>query len=443
MSNTSFVVSSSSPSTPSPSSSASSGGATMKLHVGATPWVPPHTDPEAGTATHLSSTAAAGISGSSAAFPSREREGGGDKPTATGQSNKTVLCGALLELGYCPAMVMGAGCDAAHSLDELDPVAQRQLGALLTSSSSTTLLPPPPPPPPHPPHYAVLAEGGLGGEGPGPSLRKLGPRHQQLLQNPPMKGEGVAPPSPPASQSSESSNSSSGGGGGVTSTSFTVVGSGGGTLHTQQQQQQQQQHPPPLPPPCSSSSATAQHPQMSPFLKAQMFYSKNATRPSLPRRCQYPHATPGTYYDILNVKRNATTANIEERYALWRGEGYKKACGIDHARADTLDRLIVDAKTVLGSDKLREEYDALLRAHEDQPTQPQVHSFSAPSSSSASCGAPAASTSFVSLGKQQQQQQPLGGGEESKGGADKSQQQQQLAAPFLVVKSLFSSDVWS
>jgi hypothetical protein len=100
--------------------------------------------------------------------------------------------------------------------------------------------------------------------------------------------------------------------------------------------------------------------QPSPFIKSQMYYSQSASKVTLPDRCRYPHATPGTYYDYLNVKRSATKEDICAKYKQWRDEGYRKACALDAEKADAMDRLIVDAKNILSSDTMRAAYDALL-----------------------------------------------------------------------------------
>ena len=113
----------------------------------------------------------------------------------------------------------------------------------------------------------------------------------------------------------------------------------------------------------SSSSASAQD---SPTL-ASVTPAAGVTQPrkisiGLPQRCQYPHAVPGTYYDFINVKRKCLTEDVEEAYRKWRSVGYKAAKTIDPAKADAMDRLIVDAKNVLSNPSIRAEYDASLPA---------------------------------------------------------------------------------
>jgi hypothetical protein len=110
----------------------------------------------------------------------------------------------------------------------------------------------------------------------------------------------------------------------------------------------------------SSASSTSSHNsgQDSPTLAA-VAPSAPLKRVSvgLPARCQYPHAVPGTFYDFINVKRKCLTADVEEAYRRWRTAGYKAAKAIDPAKADAMDRLIVDAKNVLSNPSIRAEYD--------------------------------------------------------------------------------------
>lgn len=87
-------------------------------------------------------------------------------------------------------------------------------------------------------------------------------------------------------------------------------------------------------------------------------------RVTLPARCHYPHAIGGTYYDYLNVKRHCAPKDIEASYRSWRGNGYKAAKAIDQTKADAMDRLVVEARLVLGNPTMRAEYDALLPLEE-------------------------------------------------------------------------------
>lgn len=81
---------------------------------------------------------------------------------------------------------------------------------------------------------------------------------------------------------------------------------------------------------------------------------------TLPARCHYPHAIPGSYYDHLNLKRTCTKADIEKSYQKWRDQGYRHVKAVDALKADTLDRIIVDANNVLSNDEFRRAYDAML-----------------------------------------------------------------------------------
>ena len=106
---------------------------------------------------------------------------------------------------------------------------------------------------------------------------------------------------------------------------------------------------------------------------------------ALPQRCFYPHAVPGTYYQHLNVKTTCTKTDIERSYKRWRVEGYKKVKSIDPAKADALDRLIVDAKNVLCNEVMRKEYDAMIPSqaahkskHPAAPTPPTAAPKSLP-----------------------------------------------------------------
>lgn len=87
-------------------------------------------------------------------------------------------------------------------------------------------------------------------------------------------------------------------------------------------------------------------------------------RVTLPSRCHYPHAIGGTYYDYLNLKRQCTAKDIEASYRSWRTTGYKAAKAIDQGKADSMDRLVVEARLVLGNPTMRTEYDALLPLEE-------------------------------------------------------------------------------
>lgn len=82
---------------------------------------------------------------------------------------------------------------------------------------------------------------------------------------------------------------------------------------------------------------------------------------TLPQRCIPPHTSaPGSYYEHLNVKRTATRADIDAAYRRWRNGGYRKAQSIDPVRADTLDRVIIEATLVLSNEGFRTQYDNYL-----------------------------------------------------------------------------------
>ena len=127
-------------------------------------------------------------------------------------------------------------------------------------------------------------------------------------------------------------------------------------------QQKRQTHPTGGGGHLSSSASSSSSSQDSPTLAADPVPAVPLRRISigLPPRCQYPHPVPGTLYDFMNVKRKCRTEDVEEAYRRWRTTGYKAAKGIDPAKADAMDRLIVDAKNVLGNPSIRAEYDSLL-----------------------------------------------------------------------------------
>lgn len=114
-------------------------------------------------------------------------------------------------------------------------------------------------------------------------------------------------------------------------------------------------------------------------------------RVRLPARCRYPHQVPGTYYDHLNVKRNASPEAIEEAYRTWRSVGYKTAKALDPAKADAMDRLVVDAKNVLSNVVMRREYDVQLPAQTTPINSPSKVIVKTPSTP---CNTAAASTTI-------------------------------------------------
>ncbi|CCW64774.1 unnamed protein product [Phytomonas sp. EM1] len=81
----------------------------------------------------------------------------------------------------------------------------------------------------------------------------------------------------------------------------------------------------------------------------------------LPARCHYPHSNiTGTYYDILGVDHNAVQADIVDKFCAWQREGYKQMRLVDPSGAEARDRLIVEARNVLGHSVLRAQYDRSL-----------------------------------------------------------------------------------
>lgn len=99
----------------------------------------------------------------------------------------------------------------------------------------------------------------------------------------------------------------------------------------------------------------------------QLSISDEPIRVHLPARCRYPHAVSGTYYDHLNISRTASQETIEEAYRQWRSTGYRAAKSVDIAKADAIDRLVVDAKNVLGNPIMRVEYDGQLPSASSTP----------------------------------------------------------------------------
>ncbi|KAK7198241.1 hypothetical protein NESM_000781100 [Novymonas esmeraldas] len=98
----------------------------------------------------------------------------------------------------------------------------------------------------------------------------------------------------------------------------------------------------------------------------------------LPLRCRYPHSTiPGTYYDVLALPRDAGHGDIIAKYRAWQKDGFKRMRLVDPVGAEAVDRVIVEARNVLGNPSLRAAYDQQLPLPPSkQPT----------SLSTASCG---------------------------------------------------------
>ncbi|KAG5466065.1 hypothetical protein LSCM4_01202 [Leishmania orientalis] len=104
----------------------------------------------------------------------------------------------------------------------------------------------------------------------------------------------------------------------------------------------------------------------------------------LPLRCRYPHRSiPGTYYDVLALPRDALLGDIIAKYRAWQKDGFKRMRQVDPVGAEAVDRMIVEARNVLGNPILRAAYDQQL------PSAPlKQQSWAA-----ASCGAGLTSTS--------------------------------------------------
>lgn len=332
---------------------------------------------------------------------------------------RAALCPSFMTAGSC----VDSQCPYAHSVDELDSNGQMNLMAMLSGGMGS--------PAGGWGAQAHMGSGGWGGQnrygggrhggggshnvstsqsfqddsldevaGPAPTVRRLpgAPRTNGRTNGTPASAshntsgsslQPACPPSPGHSDSDEISTVSN-----VSGTDGLTASSHAGSANTSsippqvQGQQQQQQQP-------GQMMHEARHPQQagnygphtSPFIKSQMYYSQSANKVTLPERCRYPHATPGTYYDYLNVKRCVTRVEIEKKYQQWRDDGYKKAMCIDQDRADAMDRLIVDAKNVLCSDKMRLEYDAML-PKSAQVSQPFTDQAVSPSQASAQAKAP-------------------------------------------------------
>ncbi|GET92539.1 hypothetical protein, conserved [Leishmania tarentolae] len=104
----------------------------------------------------------------------------------------------------------------------------------------------------------------------------------------------------------------------------------------------------------------------------------------LPLRCRYPHRSiPGTYYDVLALPRDASHDDIITKYRLWQKDGFKRMRQVDPVGAEAVDRMIVEARNVLGNPILRCAYDQQLPS---VPTKQQLWT-------AASCSAGLTSTS--------------------------------------------------
>jgi curved DNA-binding protein CbpA len=82
--------------------------------------------------------------------------------------------------------------------------------------------------------------------------------------------------------------------------------------------------------------------------------------PILPPRFYYPHVIPGTYYDFLNVRPNASVEEVEESVQWWELVGYPNASEADPERADKIHRLVMEAAIIITNATLRAQYDLTL-----------------------------------------------------------------------------------
>ncbi|KAG5492448.1 hypothetical protein JKF63_01026 [Porcisia hertigi] len=82
---------------------------------------------------------------------------------------------------------------------------------------------------------------------------------------------------------------------------------------------------------------------------------------TLPLRCRYPHSSiPGTYYDVLALPRDAPHSDIIAKYRAWQRGGFKRMRQVDPVGAEAVDRIIVEARNVLGNPILRAAYNQQL-----------------------------------------------------------------------------------
>lgn len=82
--------------------------------------------------------------------------------------------------------------------------------------------------------------------------------------------------------------------------------------------------------------------------------------PILPPRFYYPHIVPGSYYDFLNVRPNASVEEIEESVQWWELVGYPRAAEADFDRAERVHRLVMEAALIITNSSLRGQYDQTL-----------------------------------------------------------------------------------
>ncbi|KPA85868.1 hypothetical protein ABB37_00193 [Leptomonas pyrrhocoris] len=118
----------------------------------------------------------------------------------------------------------------------------------------------------------------------------------------------------------------------------------------------------------SMSGAQASKGSSSPTAAATMTttsFDAAAFKMHLPLRCRYPHrAIPGTYYDVLALPRDVPYADIIAKYRAWQKDGFRRMRLVDPVGAEAVDRMIVEARNVLGNPALRAAYDQQLPSAE-------------------------------------------------------------------------------
>lgn len=240
-------------------------------------------------------------SSSGASTPSLTGSGGHFDLAAAASSNgcRRIVCSSFFQTGFCPD---GDFCGFAHHMDELEHEAQVQLVAM------------------------------MGDALPGHFIAPRAASTQNSWQNQAAGGHHQHP---------------------TTNSDFTPYGAPRHNFRPLPSRTNSGSRSLPF---NANSSVTNPSSSLPPFLLEAV----EERKVQLPSRCRYPHPVPGTYYDYLNIKRNASREAVEEAYRMWRSSGYKAAKAIDQLKADAIDRLVVDAKNVLSNDGMRKEYDAQL-----------------------------------------------------------------------------------
>lgn len=82
--------------------------------------------------------------------------------------------------------------------------------------------------------------------------------------------------------------------------------------------------------------------------------------PILQPRFYYPHQVPGSYYDFLNCRPDASVEEIVNSVQWWQLVGYPKALEADGERAERINRLILEAAVIISNPTLRAQYDQTL-----------------------------------------------------------------------------------